>query len=173
MSIKHKAFSFVFPKIVSEIVIPVKAGDPTALTNNKLDAKNAVKFKALWDTGANLGAISQKVVDILGLRPTGSVSIAGVHGIKIVNTYTINIYLYPLATKLCFENIEVAGSLCGEEDILIGMDIIQHGDFQISNSKGKTTVSFYYPPLENIISLVEQCAGANDLLKEHTFGRVP
>lgn len=33
-------------------------------------------------------------------------------------------------------------------DIIIGMDIIQTGDFLISNTNGRTTFSFCMPPLE-------------------------
>jgi len=96
------------------------------------DIKGTIEFKALWDTGANMGAISQKAVDLLGL------------------------YL---------ENIEMAGSLRGAADILIGMDVIQLGDFAISNSQNKTTVSFCYPPLQNGMNLAKLSDMANEKIK--------
>ncbi|GBR76963.1 retropepsin-like super family [Candidatus Termititenax persephonae] len=147
--------------------MPVKIGLPAALTDNKLKIDNAVKFDAVWDTGATIGAISQKVVDILGLKPTGATFVQGVHSQNKVNTYTVSVYLYPLEKELVAQNIEVTGGLFGDVDVLIGMDIIQQGDFFIANGNGKTVVSFCYPSLTHAINLAEQSELANKIILEN------
>jgi hypothetical protein len=47
-------------------------------------------------------------------------------------------------------------------DILIGMDIIQIGDFHISNSEGKTVFSFVIPSLPTSFNLADESDKLNE-----------
>lgn len=49
------------------------------------------------------------------------------------------------------KNVLVSCSDLGDDiDVLIGMDIIKHGDFAITNVNGKTTFSFRTPSIQEI-----------------------
>jgi hypothetical protein len=49
----------------------------------------------------------------------------------------------------------------GDEDILIGMDIIGMGDFVVCNTDGKTSFSFAIPPLPERTNFVDDAKAAN------------
>ena len=53
------------------------------------------------------------------------------------------------------ENVMIC-NLVKDVDLLIGMDIIQLGDFSISNGEGKTLFSFAMPPFENKTDLFKK-----------------
>ena len=50
----------------------------------------------------------------------------------------------------------VVNNLVKDVDLLIGMDIIQLGDFAISNGSGKTLFTFAMPPFEDKTDLYEK-----------------
>ena len=106
-------------------------------------------YSAIWDTGATNTNITTRVVRECGLRPTGVVESVGVHGRKFVNTYLIDVYLPNLVVARGVQANE-AESLPGPDDVLIGMDILNLGDFAVSNYRGKTTFTFRTPSLEEI-----------------------
>ena len=70
-------------------------------------------------------------------------------GEKIVNTYRLNIML---PNNVTAKNIVVCDSDIDGLKIgaLIGMDIICHGDFAVSNFKGKTAFTFRIPSQKKI-----------------------
>lgn len=104
---------------------------------------------ALWDTGASGSCISKEVADTLGLVKTGRRGIVTPSGRAKVNTYMIDIVL---PNNLVINNVVVMDSAIGTQEIgmLIGMDIIEMGDFAVSNHNGKTTISFVVPSLQKI-----------------------
>ena len=106
-------------------------------------------YSAIWDTGATHTNITAKVVSECGLTPTGVADAIGVHGGKLTNTYLIDVYLPNLVVARGLQVIE-AESLPGPDDVLIGMDIFNLGDFAVSNYRGKTTFTFRTPSLEEI-----------------------
>ena len=55
-------------------------------------------------------------------------------------------------------------SLVKDIDLLIGMDIIQLGDFSISNGGGKTLFTFAMPPFIDKPDLFEKAATVNKTL---------
>jgi hypothetical protein len=63
-----------------------------------------------------------------------------------------------LPNKIKLSTFEVLESDLNSPDIdlLVGMDIIQKGDFLISNAKRKTTFSFCIPPLKSPLDLLEK-----------------
>jgi hypothetical protein len=104
------------------------------------------KCIALWDTGATMSVISAKVAKDCGLAPSGMINTAGVHGIKLVNTYLVSFYL---PNRIVLPSLAVSeGDFGGDIGALIGMDIISQGDFAVTNRKGLTWFSFRMPSLQ-------------------------
>lgn len=106
-------------------------------------------FTALWDTGATMSVITQKVIDACGLRPTGSINVSNVENIVQTDTFLVNIWL---PNKVVMTGIPVSkGKLPGSEaDVLVGMDIINKGDFAVTNWNGRTKFSFRIPSKADI-----------------------
>lgn len=105
------------------------------------------QFQAIWDTGATGSVITQNVVDACGLKPTGMTMVRGVHGSQPAETYLVNILL---PNGVGFVDIEVTKAELGDVDMLIGMDIINRGDFSVSSFGGITTFSFRVPAIAAI-----------------------
>lgn len=105
-------------------------------------------WKGLWDTGASKSSITQRIVDDLSLIPIGKGNVSTANGMIPVNTYFIDI---GLPNGVTVKNVLVSCCDLGEDiDILIGMDIIKHGDFSITNVNNKTTFSFRTPSIKEI-----------------------
>ena len=90
--------------------------------------------KALWDTGAEMTVVSDKLVKTLGLKPYSKGVLTGIGGENNVDTYRIHVVL-PNGFLVC--DVEAYCSDI-EDDILIGMDIIKLTDFIVTNLEGKT-----------------------------------
>ena len=117
-------------------------GDP------KLQQNLSIKqFKGVWDTGATGTVVTKKVIDELGLKPTGQTDVYTANGQMTTNTYLVNIHL-PMNLNIR-SVIVTEGNLRGT-DLLIGMDIITLGDFAITHTNGKTKMTFGFPPIESI-----------------------
>jgi len=112
-----------------------------------------VEVKTLWDTGATLTFIKSGLRDKLKLsmaRTESSAVIAGVGGhVKADFTY-ISILVSP---NFIIEYCPVyVVDFPVNVDIVIGMDIINMGDFAVSNTGMKTSFSFIMPPLPDRIN---------------------
>lgn len=129
------AFIARYPGIVNEIrtkvsVLPYRA-----------DESQRIELSGLWDTGAQFSVITQRIADLLGLKP-----------VDIKKAYTASGWYETLVYRLDAilpNGVRISG-LCvstGELmvcDMLIGMDIIRHCDLLITN-KGATQFSFNIP----------------------------
>ncbi|TSC62113.1 MAG: SEC-C motif domain protein [Parcubacteria group bacterium Gr01-1014_48] len=113
-------------------------------------------YLAIWDTGATHSAITKRVVDDLGLKPTGVRETRHADGKSLNNTYLVNILL---PNGVMVGNVRVTEVKLIPDDntsddkqpqLLIGMDIIGLGDFAVTNTDGKTTFSFRVPSVEEI-----------------------
>lgn len=109
-------------------------------------AGNSNEVDALWDTGATTTCISQELAKRLNMVPTGKSSILTPSGGTIVNTYLIDI---ALPNGVTVKDVVVCDSNIGAQkiDLLIGMNIINCGEFCVSSYGGKTTFSFIVPPI--------------------------
>lgn len=119
--------AIVFPGVELE---EMTKGTPRYYTDN-----------ALWDTGAQMTVISPKVVKVLGLQPYGKGILMGIGGDDNVSTYHVHVLL-PNGFLAC--DVEAYCSDI-EDDILIGMDVINLTDFVITNKEGNTTFSMRAP----------------------------
>jgi hypothetical protein len=105
--------------------------------------------KALWDTGASKSVVSTSFVQSLGLAPVGTSQVHHGDGESTRNTYLVNLYL---PNKVCIAGVLVTEFPASQKvfDVLVGMDVICHGDLSITNVDGKTTMSFRTPSCESI-----------------------
>lgn len=103
--------------------------------SGRLDVVNRVK--AIWDTGASGSAITSKVVTALGLIPTGGANVNTANGVVFQNTYTVDIGL-PNGVLIGSIIVTEVAALSSGVDALIGMDVINLGDFSITNHNGLT-----------------------------------
>ena len=111
------------------------------------DISEAKTYRAIWDTGATGSTITEQVVREGGLKPSGIVELAGVHGKQTVHTYRVSLVL-PNKVNCEIRVAEVI--LTKGHDILIGMDIIGLGDFAVSSWQGRTTFTFRIPSMGEI-----------------------
>src|SRR3989344_6102728 len=112
------------------------------------------KCLAIWDTGATHSVISEKVIAECNLKPTGIVQVHGISGEKISKTYLVNILL---PNGVAFTGVKVTEGILRDTDVLIGMDIINMGDFALTHNDGKTLFSFRIPSIGKI-DFVKQTA---------------
>ncbi|MBU0684094.1 MAG: retroviral-like aspartic protease family protein [Candidatus Omnitrophica bacterium] len=156
-NIFHHAFRIDYGGRARALVTECAIALPLAIDPSR--TKQFFPFKAIWDTGATSSVIAENVVTKVSLTPTGRTKTRGVHGERQVNTYIVDI---GLPNKVCIVNVKVSeGKLMDNIDVLIGMDIIQSGDFCISNSNGKTVFSYCLPPHKNPIDLLEKSLRVN------------
>jgi hypothetical protein len=124
-------------------------------------SNSGVKVKAIWDTGATGSVITASVAKKLMLIPTGMVQMHTANGVSNRQTYTVNIGLpnQVLIQNVIASDVDALSSGC---EALIGMDIINLGDFSITNHKGITCMSFRFPSSHEI-----------DYVKNPTYGITP
>ncbi|MBI4297748.1 MAG: retroviral-like aspartic protease family protein [Chloroflexi bacterium] len=105
-------------------------------------------FLAIWDTGATNSVITQAVVEACGLVATGMATVKHVGGESQAETYLVNILL---PSNVGFYGVRVTkGELPSGANILIGMNIINQGDFAVTNFNGITKFSFRVPSVGHI-----------------------
>ena len=107
-------------------------------------------YKAIWDTSAQCSVITKKVVVDLHLKSIGIMLIHGVTGIAYQRSYIITISINEGIIFPTLTGIPSCRKLPSGYDILLGMDIIQWGDFAVTNFEDKTVFSFRVPSQECI-----------------------
>jgi len=104
---------------------------------------------AIWDTGATGTVISQKVIDDCGLKPIGMTRVNTASDKGILTTVYFASIILP--NKVIIPQLRVTrGTIVGDAEVLVGMDIISHGDFAVTNYGDKTVFSFRMPSIECI-----------------------
>lgn len=119
------------------VSLPFQHPPPNPLPPNK-------PYQAIWDTGATGSVISPKVVQALNLQPITMQYVQDANSKRLVNVYLIALYL---PNNIIFGSIKVTEANLGSggPDVLIGMDVIAHGDFALTCKGGKTKFSFQFP----------------------------
>jgi predicted aspartyl protease len=146
----EQGYPFRTPVLTSEIEIfprsSVRRGD-------------GMKTSAVWDTGATKTFINRQLSEKLSLMPIEFQLVVGANGTQMAGLVDLAIKLPNglfIPDKRAFI-CELPDSI----NILIGMDIIQLGDFHISNTAGKTRFSFVIPSLPTSFSLAEEADKLN------------
>ncbi len=111
------------------------------------------EFVATWDTGATHCVISQSVIEACDLKPIGTTTMFHAQGV----TENVDIFLadIELPNGIRFTEVLVIRGVLDEEDVLIGMDIINKGDFAVTNPGGNAKLSFRFPSQANIDFVME------------------
>lgn len=149
MELIPKAFTQIYEEKACRLITECRIGkhiEPSIHTNYMPIHKN---FHALWDTGATHTCIGRKVIDTLGLIPIGDKSVVysvGAQG-KEINNYYVSLIL---PGDIGLHKIRAGEVDTPAADIIIGMDIIRHGDFSISCKNGNTLFSFQFPSAREI-----------------------
>lgn len=125
--------------------------EPVGSTQSKLNS-----FQAIWDTGATGSSITREVVDKCGLKPIGRTKVfhAGVDDEPDeTDVYLVNI---GLPNRVLVQDVRVSRLGFTGGDVLIGMDIINTGDFAITHANGETKFTFQFPPQADIDFVIAQ-----------------
>jgi predicted aspartyl protease len=142
------------------LVIPVSVSPVSSA--QKTSSGTPVEISALWDTGAVVTCITPAVRDRLKLLPfdaDDAVMLAGIGGEVPAGFSFVNICLpHNIEIKSCPVYVL---DLPGDEDMIIGMDIITMGDFAVCNADGKTSFSFVMPPFPDTINLADKAHTEN------------
>ena len=142
---KEQAFTLSFDglSLALQTEIGITLGDSLASEEEKRELQ---KFIGVWDTGATFTAISQKVIEKCGLQPLGKTKTSTAAGIMECNVYLIDLLL---PNNVVIKNVQATSmNIEASVDVLIGMNVIIHGDFSITNKDKKTTFSFRLPSME-------------------------
>ena len=139
-------FTYRYNGITKFLITP--AGIESA--RNKRDT---IEIKALWDTGASRSLIREEVASQLNLQSVSKIILSTPSDKNFPsNVYLVNLYL-PNQTR--FRDLQVAEGVLKNYDMLIGMDVINCGDFIVSNFDMKTTFTFRMPSMKEFDFLKE------------------
>jgi len=141
---QHYAYDLEYTHIMKEIKAPISICCSCISNEEK-----SVKIDALWDTGATHSVLSPKIAQDLVLSPVDNLYVGGINT-EISSDVVIVTITLPNGMTLPDRRFYVC-NIPGVE-VIIGMDIISMGDFNISNANGKTLFSFIIPPYKNKIS---------------------
>ena len=129
-----------FPGIVRAVVTEI--GIVTGMTGSVTEA---VKCRALWDTGAIYSVISKSLADKLGLFPTDTQRAYTEQGFYEASIYRVDIML---PNNIVVKGLQIGDGEFQDFDFLIGMDVISLGDLHLTND-GNTVFRFAIPPESN------------------------
>jgi predicted aspartyl protease len=149
---RHFPFKKEYPQLPLKLITDAEVF-------NSIQYQNVIRIRALWDTGAMLSAITPDIAKKLNLVSTNRIRVNGIGNSCIADIVRVSIRLPNLA-EIKNARISVL-NLVKDVDMLIGMDIIQLGDFSISNGAGKTLFTFAMPPFDDKTDLYEKAVAVN------------
>lgn len=130
--------TITYPSVQERIITPVIVQSH----------KKIVKVNALWDTGSNRTYISNSLANKLRLQNEGTKTTITSGGEINSSLYNITLHLNDfMSYYICVASYP---NTVLNADIVIGMDIINQGDFAITNTNGHTTFSFRTPSQEEV-----------------------
>jgi hypothetical protein len=141
------AFTLTSPGLLRAIITGARVSAAFSPLSPPIPTPALQQVQAIWDTGATSSVISQRVVDTCLLKPVGVTDVASVAGVSLSEVYLINIFL---PNEVGFPNVTVTKGNLGKIDVLIGMDLINKGDFALTHQHGNTVFSFRYPSSTSI-----------------------
>lgn len=142
------AYTYRYQRIVNQILIKCCLSLPDD------EASETEELSALWDTGAMSTCVSLEKAKELNLTQVNSLQVMGANN----EPFDAPVYIVRLRMgKFVLPMIPVIGLPMENagHDVIIGMDIISHGDLSITNYQGKTVISFREPSMEKIDYVVE------------------
>jgi len=158
--IKYRAFTRLFDESVIELTSSIEI--QPVLIIDKAVAGTLFEVEGLWDTGATVTCVKPTLFDRLKLclyDITDHTKLSGIGGEVEANFTFMNLFFSPtFEIKYCPVYVV---DFPGDADILIGMDIIEKGDFAVCNADNKTSFSFAMPSFPDRINLAEKAEAAN------------
>lgn len=146
MATPINSFTVAYDQIENTLSSPAKIDSPyNPKTMRSPDFSH--EFNAVWDTGATHSVISRNAALHLNLQPITLREILHAGGKETCQVYLVSMLL---PHKVIFPHVEVIGSNISTCDLLIGMDIINQGDFAVSNYQMKTVFTFRMPSIDVI-----------------------
>ena len=133
---------------------------------NSRQSQKEIMVKALWDTGAVLSAVTPDIVNELNLVSYDKILNDGRIHTNGIGDYSSWLDVVKISMRLSFyvelidRRVTVVNLVKGV-GMLIGMDIIQLGDFSISNGAGRTLFTFVMPPFDDKIDLYAKALNVN------------
>ena len=135
------AFTLRHDTLTCDLMTPMMIQE-AHLPNVSVFSDGFLLNKALWDTGAVASVISTEVVKSLGLSPITQCVSYHTQGQSLVNVYLVDVIL---PNKILVRDVRVSEGQLNGFGMLIGMDIINLGDFALTHKGGRTVFSFQTP----------------------------
>jgi predicted aspartyl protease len=132
-----------------EIITEIGVSLPFIEDNIDKSDDRILRTKALWDTGATNCVVTKQTAKNLNLKPISVSKVSHADGVSLANVYLVNVYL-PNNLVIPTVRVTECADNSGNFGVIIGMDVITMGDFSITNSEDKTTVSFRIPSIKTI-----------------------
>ena len=145
-AVERRSFTVKASGILRQLVTPCFVSETSTIAVSTPRPLSR-RYRSLWDTGATFSMITNRVAGDLNLRADGSITLRHAGGqAEGVPIFYVNLLLY--------NNVEIADVRVGlvdarDFDVIIGMDIINRGDFAVSNRDGATSFSFRIPSVED------------------------
>lgn len=146
--IQVKAFTLTGNNLLRELRTDVEITHPFDPKVHGLPSTPLKTYSGVWDTGATTTSISRRVVDDFKLPILGQVKLHTANKVIDTTTHLIAMRL-PNGVGLP-QLLAICADLSKGIDVLIGMDVINKGDFSITNVGGKTLFSFRMPSVKTI-----------------------
>lgn len=146
-----RSFTSSYNGLANVLVNQVQVGQPLTdgelIDDLNLRPERTNSYSALWDTGATNSVVTERVINECGLTPVGMIRVGTASGLSETAVFWTSLWL---PNGSCIPRVKVSqGQLTGI-DVLIGMDVINLGDFCVTNYNGKTVFSFRIPSLETV-----------------------
>ena len=150
----YNAFAKKYPALALDLNTDIEVF-PVSSVNHQ-----GTMVYAIWDTGASQTVITHRLMSHLNLIPIETKLVHGINSKQMVDVVAISL---KLPNGLLIPDIRVfVCDIPSPIDLLIGMDIIQLGDFHISNTGGRTLFSFVVPPLPEQFDLTQEADTLNN-----------
>jgi len=150
----YNAFAKKYPTLTPDLNTDIEVF-PVSSVNHQ----GATAY-AIWDTGASQTVITHRLMSRLNLIPIETKLVHGVNSKQLVDVVAISI---KLPNGFLIPDIRVfVCDIPSPIDLLIGMDVIQMGDFHISNIGGHTLFSFVIPSLPKQLDLAQEANALNN-----------
>ena len=141
--LKSKCLHINLSNQATEIHCDISVSGPEDFKN-----EHGIKCIGVWDTGSEGCLISPHLAKRLNLILISYKIVVGVTGEETSPEYLVNVFL-PNGDS--FEGMStLVGNRLADDEFIIGMSIINKGDFAITNVNSKTTMSFRSPSVARI-----------------------
>lgn len=151
------AFTLRHDKLTLDLLTAVQMRDAHVSTDDTSSGM-FLSCDAIWDTGAMASVISTEIVTALNLSPVSRCMTYHAQGQSLVNVYMVDVIL---PNKILVRDVQVTEGRLSGFGMLVGMDIINLGDFALTHKNNNTVFSFQIPSTHeyDFVKQIEQGVG--------------